>query len=335
MFRPLEFLPPVRRMRFHPAGFVLFGFAIAGFLFFVTAGNSGAQGSNSYIVVDANQKKILMEGDADKKRPVASLTKVATVIVAMDWMDSHGGDKTDVMVVPGSAGQLGGANPLGMKPGDRVSVRDALYGAMLASDNVSAETLASHFGAQMMSRAGGQHPIGVFVDQMNALAHNLGMARTRFVNPHGLDHAGPVGLSTARDMARLTIYGLRNPSFNFIVSQPAREIVYTRGGQSFSFKVKNTNKLLGQFGIDGVKTGSTQRAGDCLITSARKKDRFVPIDGQRQRRIAYRLVTVTLGSPDRFGQTSQLIQQGWSAYESWLAGGMIVRDRAELLTIAE
>ncbi|MCB1093724.1 MAG: hypothetical protein KDL87_19445, partial [Verrucomicrobiae bacterium] len=127
---------------------------------------------------------------------------------------------------------------------------------------------------------------------------------------------------------------LRNPSFNFIIAQSTRQVTFQRGGQQLSFNVKNTNKLLGQYGIDGGKTGSTQRAGDCLITTARKPDRFVPINATQKRRIPYRLVTVVLASPDRFGQTAGLIQQGWNSYESWIAGGMQVKAPGELLTIA-
>jgi D-alanyl-D-alanine carboxypeptidase (penicillin-binding protein 5/6) len=292
-----------------------------------------AQSRNSFIVVDANQKKVLVEGDADRRLAVASLTKIATALVALDWIYSQKVDKNALMTVPPSVAAIGGANPFGLQPGDQIAVRDAMYAALMASDNVCAQTLADHIGRQMMARVGGRDPVRVFVDQMNALAHALGMSKTKFTNPHGLDHQGPIGLSTARDMARLMIYGLRNPSFNFIIAQSTREVAYQRGGQPLSFNVKNTNKLLGQYGIDGGKTGSTQKAGDCLITTARKPDRFVPINATQKRRIPYRLVTVVLASPDRFGQTAGLVQQGWNSYESWIAGGMLVKAPGEILSI--
>lgn len=292
-----------------------------------------AQAGNSYIVVDANQKKVLIENEADRRLAIASLTKVATALVALDWIYSQNGDKNALMTVPPSVAALGGANPLGLQAGDQIAVRDAMYAALMASDNVCAETLADHIGRQMMSRVGGRDPVRVFVDQMNALAHALGMSKTRFTNPHGLDHQGPVGLSTARDLARLMIYGLRNPSFNFIVAQSTREISYYRGGQALSFNIRNTNQILGQYGIDGGKTGSTPKAGDCLIATARKPDRFVPINATQKRRIPYRLVTVVLASPDRFGQTAGLIQQGWANYEAWVASGMMVKSPAEILKI--
>jgi D-alanyl-D-alanine carboxypeptidase (penicillin-binding protein 5/6) len=292
-----------------------------------------AQGIGAYIVVDANHKKVLLESEANRKMPIASLTKIATVAVALDWLDSVGGEKDALMVVPSSAAAIGGANPLGMRPGDKIAVRDALYAAMMASDNVSAETLADYFGWKMARRTGGQNSLKAFVDQMNALARTLGMTRTKFVNPHGLDHSKPLGVSTARDMAVLTLYALRNPSFNFICSQLTREISYLRGGKKMAFNLKNTNELLGRHGVDGVKTGLTSRAGQCLITSARRPDRFVPLPTGQKRRIGYRLVTVVLNSPDRFGQSAQLIRNGWRHYDAWVAGGLRVADPEDLLTI--
>lgn len=289
--------------------------------------------AQSYIVVDANQKKILLESNADRRVPVASLTKVATALVALDWIYSQNIDKNSLMTVPPSVAAMGGANPLSLQAGDQISMRDAMYAALMASDNASALTLADHVGRQMMARAGGREPVGVFVGQMNALAGALGMVKTRFANPHGLDHQGQVGLSTARDMARLMIYGLRNPSFNFIVAQSDREVTYTRAGQPISFNIKNTNKILGQYGIDGGKTGSTQKAGDCLMATARKPDKFVPINANQQRRIPYRLVTVVLGSPDRFNLTGNLVRQGWASYDAWVAGGMLVKSPSEMLAI--
>lgn len=294
---------------------------------------SAAQ-NNPFVVVDATHKKVLIESDADRRVPVASLTKVATALVALDWVYSQRSDKNAYMVVPPSAAMLGGANPLGMQPGDRITMRDAVYSALMASDNVAAETLADHYGRQMMARGGGRDPMSAYVGQMNALARALGMTRTRFANPHGLDAGRQHGVSTARDMARLMIYGLRNPSFNFIVAQTSREVSFLRGGQQMAYTIRNTNQILGQHGVDGGKTGSTARAGDCLIVTARRPDRFVPTGtGDQKRMISYRLVVVTLGSPDRFGQAARLIGQGWSAYEAWMAGGMVVARPEEILTL--
>lgn len=294
-------------------------------------GSGGSKGGSAYIVVDVTQKKILSSNNADQKRPVASLTKVATAAVVLDWLDKTGQNQTPAMVVPNSVLTLGGANPIGLAPGDVISVRDALFSAMLGSDNFAAQTLADHFGRQMLRQVGGQEPVTVFVGQMNALANSLNMTKTKFVNPHGLDHVGPVGESTANDMAKMAYYAIHKSAFNFICSQPERQISYQRAGQVKAFNVKTTNKLLGRHGVDGVKTGSTRRAGDCLIASARKNDKIIPLSGNRTQRIPYRLISVVLGSPDRFGETTRLLHAGWNQYEAWMAGGMLIADPKELL----
>ncbi len=295
----------------------------------------GSSDGPSHIVVDFTHRKILVSANADKKRPVASLTKVATASVVLDWIDKHDQNQTASMVVPNSVATLGGANPIGLAPGDVITVRDALFSAMLGSDNFAAETLADHFGREMMRQAGGQDPVMVFVGQMNALANSLSMTKTNFVNPHGLDHAGAVGLSTASDMAKLAWYAIHKSAFNFICSQPERKISFQRGGQIMAFNVQTTNKLLGQYGVDGVKTGSTNRAGDCLIASARKTDRIVPLQGNQTQRIPYRLISVVLASPDRFGETPRLLQSGWAQYDAWLASGMVITGPEELLNTGQ
>lgn len=288
-----------------------------------------AQGNNSYIVVDYTYRKILAENDADRKVPVASLTKIATVVVAMDWLKVSRGDQNQMMTVPQSAGLIGGANPVGMVPGDRIRVRDAMFCAMMVSDNVSAHTLADHFGRQMMARVGAADPVTAFVGQMNALAKMKGMTRTRFRNPSGLDHAGKPGLSTARDIARLTFFAMSKSSFTFICSQKTRMIKYQRGGQALSFNLKNTNDLLGRYHVDGVKTGRTAKAGDCLVASSRRADKIIPLSADKKSRVPYRIFSVVLHSPSRFGQTTQLINNGWAQYDAWLAGGMVVGDHEE------
>lgn len=293
--------------------------------------DGGAGGSGSSIVVDFTHKKILSSQNADKPRPVASLTKVATASVVFDWLGKTGQDQTGLMLVPQSVATLGGPNPIGLQPGDAISVRDGLFAALLASDNLAAATLADHFGRLMMREAGGQNPLAVFLDQMNALAATLNMTNTKFTNPHGLDHVGPVGQSTASDMAKLTWYAIQKSAFNFVCSQTERKVSYQRNGQVLAFNLNNTNQLLGQYGIDGVKTGSTSRAGDCLIASARRNDKIVPLGGDRTQRIPYRMFSVVLGSPDRFGETTRLLQSGWAQYDAWLAGGMLVNKPEEIL----
>lgn len=288
---------------------------------------------DSYIVVDFYSKKILSGHQIFKKRQVASLTKIATAMVTLDWAERTGSSLNQEATVPPSAAQIGGANAMGMQPGDRISLREALYASIIGSDNVAAHTLAAHVGRDLMMRSGrGATAVDVFVQQMNTLIANQGATDTNFTNPHGMDHGGNVPHSTAADMARLAIYAMGKASFRFYASQKERKISYSRNGQPRSFLMKNTNKLLGVESIDGVKTGMTRRAGPCLITSAARKNSVVQQDDGRTRVVPHRLVVVVLGATDRFDASQSLLQRGWQKYDAWAATGRVIRSREELLS---
>ena len=293
----------------------------------LTPNTAKAQASAASLVIDSRTGKVLVGEDFNKKLPVASLTKIATACVAIDWLTATNGDRNAYMSVPAEVTGLGGANPLNLRPGDRITVRDGLFSSLMASDNAAALTLAHHIGGQMWSRAGtrADSEVSYFVEQMNELAKAKGMTRTKFVNPHGLDHGRSrrnQGYSTAADIARIALYASEKPTFNFFVAQKERDLSYLRGAQKLSFRIFNTNKLLGQLGVDGTKTGRTTQAGDCLVLSARKDDKIVELADNRRIRTPYHIIIVTLNSQDRFGQGASLIHQGWSAYEQWLAAGL-------------
>jgi D-alanyl-D-alanine carboxypeptidase (penicillin-binding protein 5/6) len=299
----------------------------------VTMSADKGQAGDAYIVVDINSQKILAEKGGNQRRPVASLTKIATVMVVLDWAALTKADLGQYIQVPVSVTQLGGANPLNLQPGDQITIRDAIYSSIMGSDNASAETLAAHVGTDLLRRQGqGGSPVGAFVKEMNALASGHGCRNTRFTNPHGLDHLKPTPYSTAADMARLTIYALSKPSFTFYTSQRSRRISFRRGGQVLSFSVTNTNKLLGQYDIDGVKTGLTTAAGQCLIVSAKRPSTFQQMPDGRTLISKHRLVVVVLGSQNRFNQAVYLLNQGWQSYDTWNATGRQVLTTEELLS---
>ena len=160
-----------------------------------------------------------------------------------------------------------------------------------------------------------------FVAQMNALAKQLKMERTRFVNPHGIDwKVKPLPYSTAEDMARLTRYAMNKPSFRFYVSQKERQISFNRQGQQLNYMLRNTNELLGKNGIDGVKTGRSSRAGECLILYANRESEVVR-NGQMETVYPRHIMVVLLGSTSRFGEGAALMQRGWQLYDQWAAAG--------------
>ncbi|MDB4373505.1 serine hydrolase [bacterium] len=288
----------------------------------------------SYLAVEAHSGKVLIELNADTKRPVASLTKIATAMVVIDWSELSGSSMGQMAVVPPEAAYLGGFNPMGMIPGDRIALRDAMYSMLLGSDNVAAQTLADHVGRSIITRAGGSDPVGSFVGEMNNLARAIGMTRTKFANPHGMDTARQKGTSTARDMARLSIYAMRNTGMQYYTKQTARSIGSYRGNARRGFKIKNTHELVGSMGVDGIKAGNTVLAGPCLATSAVKPNIVQKMPNGSTRLTPRNLIIITLGSPDRFGRTRSLIEQGWPRYEAWSQQGRPVVDQArELLVV--
>src|SRR5437870_8737078 len=169
-----------------------------------------AAAAQAYVIADAQTGYILEEQEPRKKLQVGSLTKIATASVVLDWAERRSGDLNQAVTIPQEAfvGTL--ENNIGFQPGDNITLRDLLYAALVQSDNIAAYTLAYHVGSKIESLAPGQAgskytPVDAFVTQMNALAKQLKMDRTRFVNPHGVDYkVKPLPYSTAEDMARLT-----------------------------------------------------------------------------------------------------------------------------------
>lgn len=299
------------------------------FLVFLSVWSAPRAAGSSWIIVDDNTGHVLAASGQNEKRQIASLTKIAAAMVVIDWAEATGASLAEVVTVPPGAASVGGVNPCGLQPGDRVSLRDLLYSAMMSSDNHAAYTLAWNVGSRL-SNDQGLSPVDNFTAQMNALARKLGMRRTLFLNPHGLDGMSPSPHSTAADLARLTRYAYSHGSFNFYVSQPTREISITGAdGTARGFLLRNTNELLGRDGIEGVKTGRTRMAGDCIVLAADRPPEAVERDGQKIA-VPRRIIVVLLGSAERFGEGLALIQRGWSLHENWSAQGRPVSKRSTL-----
>src|SRR2546421_2329819 len=281
----------------------------------------------AYVIIDAQTGFVLEQAEARDKRQIGSLTKVATAMVVLDWSEKRGGDLNQVATIPPEAFVGTGENLIGFQPGDRVALRDLLYAALVQSDNVAAYTLASVVGTALQSvlpEAGKGGPVATFVGQMNFLAKSLLMERTRFSNPHGIDtNVKPMPFSTATDLARLTRYAMNKPAFRFYVAQKERQISFNRGNQKKAYLLRNTNELLGTNGVDGVKTGKTARAGDCLILSAHREAE-IRKDGAHTSVTPRNLIIVMLGSANRFAEGGQLLARGWQLYDQWAAGGRMV-----------
>lgn len=317
-------------MRFSPRFFSFL------FAFFANAAIiHPAVAAQAYIIADAQTGYILAEQQPRKKLQVGSLTKIATASVVLDWAERKSSELNEVVTIPQEAFAGTLENHIGFQPGDTITLRDLLYAALIQSDNIAAYTLAQHVGSQLGSFlspdiASKLTAADAFVTQMNALATQLKMERTRFVNPHGIDYnVKPLPFSTAEDMARLTRYALNKASFRFYVSQKERQISFGRAGRKLNYVLRNTNELLGKMGIDGVKTGRTGRAGDCLILSSNREPEVVT-QGKVVTVYPRRLIIVLLGSTDRFGEGAGLVQRGWQLYDQWAASGRVADPKKVL-----
>jgi D-alanyl-D-alanine carboxypeptidase (penicillin-binding protein 5/6) len=281
-----------------------------------------AQATAAYEITDHTSGYVLEAYKADQKRQIGSLTKIAAAKVVLDWATRNSITLDQLVTVPSIAPGVGGINPMGLQADDQMSYRDLIYAALLQSDNVAAMTLAYQVGSQLRDRGdlAELSPVDAFVTQMNALARQLRMSRTFFVNPDGLEPRGSLPYSTASDLARLTMLVMNDAAFRFYVSQKERKVSIVRAGQTLQYLLRNTNEMLGQDGVDGVKTGKTARAGECLILSSLRAPE-IRQDGGTTYVTPRRIDIVILGSSDRVAAAQQLLARGWSLYESWASSG--------------
>ena len=282
-----------------------------------------AQGPEAYAVADATTGHLLDSRKPNRKLPIASLTKIATAMVVLDWLDVSKQDVGSLAAIPNGVTAIDPANPVGFQPGDQVSIRDLLYAMLVQSDNIAAYTLAEHVGRDIQRNTqSGSKPVDLFVAQMNALARKLGMSRTTFLNPNGLDTERESPRSTARDLVTLTSAAMQRSSFRFYVSQKERRIArHLAGGKTAEYNLVNTNELLGNNAIDGVKTGKSARAGECVVLSAARPPESVQNPDGSYTITPRRLIVVVLGSTDRFNDAKRLLDNGWNLYDQWAANG--------------
>jgi len=216
----------------------------------VTLQSSGHAPSSYLLQVNG---KTFQEKNPDLRRPPASLTKIMTALVVLEK-----GRLDDVVTVSAAAARETGSR-IRLRRGERFKVRDLLAATLMASANDAARALADY-------QAGNQQ---AFVARMNERARSLNLHNTRFTNPCGHDHEGLY--TSANDLAILTERALRIPVFAELVAQRSMRITTVDGKRSFSFK--NVNRLIGRYpGARGVKTGTTPKAGQCLVALAERGD---------------------------------------------------------------
>lgn len=269
----------------------------------------------SYVCVEVNSGRLLYASNATEKRPVGMLANLATACVVMDWIKAADVNLDTQIPVPQEATLWPKTNLLKLRPGETLSIRDALYSTLMWDDSASAMALAYACGAQLNAN----DPAGAFVGQMNRLAARLLMHSTYFKGTSG----AVISHSTARDMALLGMYAIGNPQLLGITSQRGTIVTVHSPAGDRTQTVRNNNKLLSfSEHVDGLKAGQSRSAGACLMVTAKRVSvkRINPATG-KQGTYGQRLLVVMLGMPDsatRYNTAAKFLRDGWDVWEQWL-----------------
>ncbi|MBR1729313.1 MAG: D-alanyl-D-alanine carboxypeptidase [Selenomonadaceae bacterium] len=253
--------------------------------------------ADSAILIESSTGRVIFEKNADEKRPPASMTKMMTCILGLENLTK----RTQVLISETAA--YTEDNTFYWTPGDIIHAEDINLGMMLVSDNGAAVAIAQSISGT----------IPLFSRLMNHKAKLLGCTDTNFVNPNGLPNENHY--STARDMARIAMYGMTIPDFRDIVSTKKAIIRWQSPADKFA-EAENTNELLDKYeGMNGIKTGWTRAAGGCLAASAIRGDT--------------ELIAIIMHSTDmdtRFDDARKLLDYGFKRVKMTKT---INRDRVE------
>ena len=238
--------------------------------------------ASSYIVMDQDSKRVLEGSNVDKESLIASITKIMTCIVAIEY-----GNLENVVEVDDTILKSFGSG-IYIQVGEKLTLDDLLYGLMLRSGNDAALAIAKAVAGDVSS----------FVFLMNEMADVIGMSNTKFVNPSGLEEAdGSANISTVYDMALLTRYAMKNENYRRIVK--THDIVVKSSMKTY--KWINNNKLLTMYEYcTGGKTGFTQKARRTLVTTASKDN--------------MNLIVVTFNDGNDFSDHKDLYEKYFAIY---------------------
>lgn len=241
--------------------------------------------AKSAILMEESTGNILYENNPDERLPIASVTKVMTMLLIMEAVDSGKINLDDMVTVSENAMSYGGSTMF-LETGEQLTVNDMLKGIAVASANDGCVAMAEHL-------AGSE---SAFVDMMNEKAKELGMENTHFMNTNGLDEDDHY--SSARDVAIMSRELMKHET---IFNYTSIWMDTLRGGK---FQLANTNKLIRFYdGANGLKTGSTSKALCCLSAAAKRND--------------MQLIAVVLGAPtsaERFASAKSLLDYGFANY---------------------
>lgn len=241
----------------------------------VSAAAAPEASAASVVLMEQESRTVLYSREAERQRPIASITKIMTGLLVAESCDLQ----AEVTIRQEWLGSEGSS--MGLRPGETLTVEELLYGLLLVSGNDAATALACYTAGD----------VSAFVRQMNARAAELGMSGTSFRNPHGLTEEGHY--STARDMGILACAAMEVPSFARIVGSRTA----AAGGKT----IRNHNRLLWDYpGALGIKTGYTEAAGRTLVSCAERE--------------GMTLVCVTLNDPADWKDHAALLDWGFETF---------------------
>lgn len=236
----------------------------------------------SAIAVDNETGAVLYEKNSDEKLPIASITKLMTILIILDE-----NELSDTVKVSPNAASVGGSTMF-LHAGEKIAVENLIYGALIGSSNDAAIALAEY-------NAGS---VNKFIEKMNKKAKDLSLTNTHFSTPSGLGDVD--NYSSAKDLSVLAQQVYKNKFIKHAAE--LKEIEVLSLDESITHKIKTTNELLGGYlNVKGLKTGTTDAAGQCLVTIAENDD-------------GHEITTVLLHSPDRFTEAKVLIDWVFRAF---------------------
>jgi serine-type D-Ala-D-Ala carboxypeptidase (penicillin-binding protein 5/6) len=255
----------------------------------------------AWAIVDGNSGEYLAGDHQDEKREPASTTKMMTAYLVTLLAQQDPKVLAEIVTFSERADKTPGSTS-DVRAAEELPVRELLYGLMLPSGNDAAVAFAEHFGERLADekdKAAHLDAHDSFISAMNRKAAELGMKSTHFNNPNGLPSAGHE--TTARDLARLAFAAFQVPEFRKVVKTPQHGFTLDSvSGYQRNIVWRNTNQLLRTQGYDGIKTGTTGAAGNCIVSTGER-------DGRR-------IIVVVLGAPStesRYADSRNLYRWAW------------------------